>query len=84
MDTDAELTARIAAVVREAVAASEYSTKALAESTGIARGTLMRKLKGPSESPFNTAELARLAAVLGIPVSEIVSRAEHTKGGQAA
>jgi hypothetical protein len=84
MSTDADLTARIAEIVREAVAVSGVPTKALAESTGIARGTLIRKLKGPSESPFTPAELARLAPFIGMTPGEVVTRAEGTKGGQAA
>ena len=58
---DAELTTRIAGVVREAVQTSGYSIKALAEGSGISRTTLIRKLRGTAESPFTPAEVARLA-----------------------
>jgi hypothetical protein len=83
MDTDAALTARIAEIVREAVQASGTPIKALAESSGIARGTLIRKLRGPSESPFTTAELARLAPFIGMTPGEVVTQAEASLGRAA-
>ena len=83
MDIDAALTARIAEIVREAVKASGIPIKALAESSGVARGTLIRKLRGPSESPFTTAELARLAPHIGMTPGEIVTRAETSLGRAA-
>lgn len=83
MATDAALTARIAEIVREAVTASGTPIKALAESTGIARGTLIRKLRGPSESPFTTAELARLAPHIGMTPGELVTQAETSLGRAA-
>jgi hypothetical protein len=81
MDTDAALTARIAEIVREAVTASGVPIKAVAETYGFSRGTLIRKLSGPAESPFSPAELARLAPLTGMTPGEVVTRAE---GGRAA
>jgi transcriptional regulator with XRE-family HTH domain len=83
MDTDAALTARIAEIVREAIEASGTPIKSLAESAGIARGTLIRKLRGPSESPFTPAELARLAPFVGMTPGEVVTRAETSLGRAA-
>jgi transcriptional regulator with XRE-family HTH domain len=83
MATDAALTARIAEIVREAVQASGTPIKAVAESSGIARGTLIRKLRGPSESPFTPAELARLAHLTGMTPGQLVTRAEASLGRAA-
>lgn len=83
MDTDAELTARIAEIVRELIADSGHSNKALAEATGIPRVTFIRKLTGHPKSPFTPGELALLAPFLGLPPSAIVARAEASLGRAA-
>lgn len=60
---------RVAQVVTEAMTAGGWSEKALAEATGIPRATLRRRLIG---SPFDVAELSRIAATLGTTVSDLL------------
>lgn len=63
---------RVAAAVTAAMAAGNWSEKALAETTGIARVTLRRRLAG---SPFDVAELAAIATALGTTVSALLEDA---------
>ena len=65
----------ISGVVTRLLAESEFSHKFTAETTGIPRATLLRRLSG--HSPFQTTELAAIAALLGVNVSDIVLAAEN-------
>lgn len=67
--------ATLARVVAEALDATELSDRQIAERTGIARTTLTRRLE---DGDFKlVSELARIARVLGVPVSELVRKAEE-------
>lgn len=68
MDTTA-YPIRVAQAVTEAMNAGGWSEKALAETTGIPRVTLRRRLAGAA---FNVAELAAIADALGTTVSELI------------
>lgn len=61
---------RVAHTVSAAMQAGDWSEKALAESTGIPRVTLRRRLAG---SPFDVSELERIAAALGTTVSALLT-----------
>lgn len=63
---------RVATAVAAAMTAGGWSEKALAETTGIARVTLRRRLAG---SPFTVAELAAIAAALDTTVTELLQDA---------
>lgn len=63
---------RVATTVAGAMTASGWSEKKLAETTGIARVTLRRRLAG---SPFTVAELAAIAAALDTTVTALLQDA---------
>lgn len=65
---DPDLTAQVAAAVRERLATSEHTERSLSESTGIPRTTLKRRLAG--RSPFTIAELGHVARELGVAAAD--------------
>jgi len=66
---------RICGVVNKLLADAGVSQKRAAETTGIPRATLLRRLSGAT--PFHTTELAAIANLLGINVSDIILAAEN-------
>ena len=56
--------------VEAAMKAAGETRLGLAEKTGIARPTLKRSLDG--HRPFNTDELGRIAAALGVEIADLV------------
>lgn len=69
MDIPSPLTysARVAATVSEAIEAQGQTVRGVANSAGIPRATLIRRLSGVT--PFTVAELDAIASVLDVPVS---------------
>lgn len=61
---------RVAAVVKETMTARNISQVQLAEATGIPRVTLIRRLNG--SVAFSVDELDRIAAHLGVSVSDLL------------
>lgn len=74
MNTDST-SSRISGVVSRLLSESGVSQKRASEVTGIPRATLLRRLSGVT--PFQTTELAALAALLNVNVSDIVLAAEQ-------
>lgn len=68
---------RIAAEVRAELARQQRTTTEVAESAGMVTSTLIRKMQ--ARYPFDTDELERVAAVLGVTVTELLSRADATE-----
>lgn len=66
--------ARIAEAVRELMETQGVSQLALSEATGIPRATLIRRLNG--HASFTVAELADVAAQLGVRPSQLLQDAE--------
>lgn len=66
---DTNYSARVALRVAAAMEAGGWSEKAMAETTGIPRVTLRRRLAGAA---FNVAELAAISEALGTTVSELL------------
>jgi transcriptional regulator with XRE-family HTH domain len=71
MDT---LAIRMAVAVETAIAEAGQTHLGVSEATGIPRTTLLRRLKG--QSSFAVDELERIAEVIGVPVSQILAKAE--------
>lgn len=69
MDRD-DTTTRVADAVREAMTERHVSQAGLAEATGIARVTLIRRLQG--HVPFTVRELGAIAEHLGMVASDFV------------
>lgn len=65
------LTRTIASGIRAEMARQELTQQALAPQIGMSQQALSRRLRG--EHPFDTAELERVAAALGVPVAEFLS-----------
>lgn len=61
---------KLAALVSQAIEASPYSIKYVAEQSAIARQTLGRKMKGGGE--FTVPEIHKIAKVLGVPMSHLI------------
>lgn len=74
MVTPTEYPVRVAEVVQTRLAAAEITTRNLSERTGIARMTLARRLTG--SSPFTVSELALIAPLIEMSVSDIHVAAE--------
>ena len=66
--------AAVAAEVRALSEAAGLSGRELARRSGLPSNTLAVKLRGVS--PFDVAELARVAGALGVDVATITGRAE--------
>jgi transcriptional regulator with XRE-family HTH domain len=74
----ADLTASLAAAVKAARAERRLSTAQLAEASGVSRAMIGKIERGDSQP--TAALLARLAAALGLTLSELVARAEGDGG----
>ena len=70
-----ELTAAIAATLRAERAAAQLTQHQLADKSGLGYQTVMR-LEKCERSP-SVGQLAALCSVFGIPMSELVERAER-------
>lgn len=64
MDTN-QVAQQVARSVGDHISAAGETHLGIAEATGIPRSTLMRRLAGTT--PFTVAELAAIAATLGLP-----------------
>ena len=65
-----QFTVRVAAEVRAEMARQKISQETLCQRIGISQSTLSRRITG--EYAFDTTELARIAAVLGVPVARFI------------
>ena len=72
--TPEEFNAAVGAQMRAEIAAHGYSVKGAADAMGIARGVLIRYLDGERNIPISV--VARLADMLGMPMTTLVRRAE--------
>lgn len=63
--------AEVAEAVRSAMADKGVTLNALSIVSGISRGSLTRRLHGPT--PFTVAELASIAGHLDVPVESLVA-----------
>lgn len=66
----------VAEVINKTIDASPMHVPEIAKKSGIARTTLMRRLEHPELSPFNILELAQLAALFHLNLSDIIRDAE--------
>lgn len=76
------VTAAIAGSVRAELARAGISARQLAAEFGVNRGWAHRRLAGMT--PFTPAELVRIAAHLGIPVTRLYDSGETATSGKAA
>jgi len=67
---------RFAREVRAELARRGMSRATLADRAGINRHTIQRRLS--AQHPFTYEEMASVATVLGLPLSELIERAEST------
>lgn len=84
MDTNRTVSETAAIVVAQVAARVERRAKdaglnpvLLAERTGIARSTLLRRLSGAS--PFTVAELAAVAGALDVSLSDLIAGTAGSK-----
>lgn len=82
MNTPEATSARLAAVVSEAIRDGGVSQRKVSEETGIPLSTLSSRLTG--RRPFTVVELAAIAQLLEISVLELVLRSETRKTDLAA
>lgn len=75
-------TAAIAANVVEAMKTREVSQNKLAETTGIPRATLIRRLNAVTS--FTVAELTAIAAVLDVELIDLLTLANRDAEGMSA
>lgn len=80
MEQPQTISESLAAVVRGELAAQRITQRMASEGAGIPLTTLHRKLSG--RAPFNVVELAALAEILGVSLTEFAQRAER-KGAAA-
>lgn len=66
-----DFTKRVAAEVRAEMARQKVSQETLCLRIGMSQSTLSRRMTG--EYPFDTTELATIAAALGVPVSRFLN-----------
>lgn len=64
-------TERTAAAIRAEIARRRISAKDLAQNLGVSRTTLWRRLNG--HAAIDVDELTRMAAVIGVPISALLS-----------
>lgn len=76
MDTSEALARQIAIEVRDAMSAAGISQRDMASRSGIPLVTLSRRLVG-GHKPFDLAEVAVVAGVMGLSLTELVLRAER-------
>ena len=74
MEHPEAVSANISRAIAAALTEAGISLRSAADTTGIPVATLSRRLNGTT--PFTTTELARMASVLGVAVSDLVSGAE--------
>ena len=67
---------RLAREVRAELARRGMSRAQLADQAGINRHTIQRRLS--AQHPFTYEELANVARALGLPLSELIERAESS------
>lgn len=67
------ITASVAAEVRAELARQRRPQRDLAEAIGLSQQAASRRLCG--EVPFDIAELAKVAALLGVPIEHFLGRA---------
>jgi transcriptional regulator with XRE-family HTH domain len=60
----------VAAEVRAEMARKKVSQQEVARRLGVAQQTISRRITG--EIPFDVAELAKIAEILGVPLSHFV------------
>lgn len=65
----------ISAEIRAEMGRQKRSGRAVAEAMGVSHMYLSRRLNG--QTPFDTADLERLAAALDVPVSKLLPVAER-------
>ena len=75
MDTPEQASRAVSHVVRQALRDAGISQRVAATETGIPLTTLVRRLSG--RSPLSVTELAALASLAGVTVSEVAARAER-------
>jgi len=75
MDTPEQASRAVSHAVRQALREAGISQRAASTETGIPLTTLVRRLSG--HSPLNVNELAALASLAGVSVSELAARAER-------
>lgn len=73
---------RVAAEIRAEMARQGVTAPTVAQATDMSRSTLHRKLT--DRATFTIAEAAAVCATLGVPLSEMVRRAEGAHVGRAA
>ena len=71
MDNTTDASRRVAAAVSAALGDSDISILSAAESTGIPRSTLTRRLTG--NSPFTIVELELIARLVGVSVEHFIT-----------
>lgn len=74
MDTPEQASREVSHVVARALREAGIPQRVAAERAGIPLTTLTRRLSG--RSPLLVTELAALASLIGVPVSELLARAE--------
>ena len=75
MTTAQSISDRLAAVVVQAIRSAGLSQRAVAEKSGIPLVTLNRRLTG--KAAFTVLEVAAVAEVVGVGVTELFLRAER-------
>lgn len=68
----APLTQTVASGVRAEMARRGMSQQTLADLAGITQQTLSRRIRVENPSPFDTDELDRIAAALGVSVEQLM------------
>lgn len=68
-------TAAVARVIADAIADAGISQGQAAHCAGIAQATMSRRMTG--RSSFALCEISALAEVVGVPVADLLSRAER-------
>ena len=79
----ATYSALVAENVENALEAAGRSVLSIAESTGIPRSTLDRRLKSHGGSPFSVREVKAIAIVLGITAAELLVVEDAVEGRAA-
>lgn len=76
MPDQATLADAVATEVRAEMARQRMSGRAVADALGVSHMYLSRRING--HVPFDVAELQRIAAVLGVPVSKLLPTVDAT------
>lgn len=83
MDTSESIARQVAVELRAAMASAGVSQRDMAAETGIPLVTLSRRLTGTGKG-FTLDEVAMVASVLGLGLTEVVLRAERAMRSAAA